>query len=135
MEKPIDITGREWSDLSKQVDLNKKQIEFNTQKLVRHSKRLEVIEDEQIKLPLSIQKAVENGMAPVLEKVLIHDNKFSELELNKEKEENERLSTILESHKDSKKWFNRALIGVLITSIIGGIISFYIAVFLNNLGG
>lgn len=133
------ITNREWTKLTSRVDKVDKQSNANLERLNRHSKRIDELEDNQIKLPISIQKAVENGMAPVLEKVLAHDQKFSNIELNRERERAEIAERVIEESKEKKRWLVRiviaALIAVFVTSVIGGVISFYIAVFLNNLGG
>lgn len=139
MEQEVKITNREWTKLTSKVDKVDKQSNANLERLNRHSKRIDELEDNQIKLPISIQKAVENGMAPVLEKVLAHDQKFSNIELNRERERAEIAERVIEESKEKKRWLVRIIIGALIavfvTSVIGGVISFYIAVFLNNLGG
>ncbi|EUJ46656.1 hypothetical protein [Paenilisteria rocourtiae] len=139
MEQEVKITNREWTKLTSRVDKVDKQSNANLERLNRHSKRIDELEDNQIKLPISIQKAVENGMAPVLEKVLAHDQKFSNIELNRERERAEIAERVIEESKEKKRWLVRiviaALIAVFVTSVIGGVISFYIAVFLNNLGG
>lgn len=76
LEQEVKITNREWTKLTSRVDKVDKQSNANLERLNRHSKRIDELEDNQIKLPISIQKAVENGMAPVLEKVLAHDQKI-----------------------------------------------------------
>ncbi|RQW65781.1 hypothetical protein DUK53_14285 [Listeria sp. SHR_NRA_18] len=139
MEQEVKITNREWTQITNKVEKTEKQSTANLERLNRHSKRLDIIEDAQMTLPLAIQKAVEKGMAPTLEKVIIHDRKFSEIELNRERERAEKAEQIIEESKEKKRWLIRIIIGALIavffTSIIGGVISFYVAVFLNNLGG
>lgn len=140
MDKIVEITNKEWADLTHQVGENERQLENNTNRLNRHSQRLDELEDEHIRLPLAIQQAVENGMSPVLEKVLAHDNKFATMEIEKERIRAERAESELEDRQERKRWMTRLIIsgviGVLITSVLGGIISFYVAVFLNNgMGG
>lgn len=135
MEQPVEITRKEWLDLINETYGNGKQIKYHADQLERHSGKIDSIEKQQIALPLSIQQAVENGMAPVLEKVLEHDGKFNEIELRKEREEKEAALARVKSNEDQKKWFYRAIVGALVAAVVGGVASFYIALFLSNLRG
>ncbi|GGC92807.1 hypothetical protein [Enterococcus wangshanyuanii] len=132
MNKPVEISNQEWSDLTKKVDAVETQAEYNKNRLNRHSDRLDSLEDQQIALPLAIQQAVENGMAPVLEKLLMHDEKFVSLELLKEREQKEALQRKIDEDKDRRKWFIRTVIASVIGSIggVAGVIRFFIMI--NN---
>ncbi|MBP1046396.1 hypothetical protein I6N96_08870 [Enterococcus sp. BWM-S5] len=130
MDKKIEITNKDWTDLTKTVSATEKQANANEERLNRHSKRLDALEDANVGLPLAIQQAVENGMSPVLEKVLNHDNKFASLEIEKERERAERAESELRATAERRQWMTRLIIsgviGVLITSIIGAMIAPYI---------
>lgn len=132
MNKPVEISNQEWSNWTKRVEAVETKADYGEKRLDRHSNRLDSLEDQQIALPLAIQQAVENGMAPVLEKLLLHDEKFVSLELLKEREQKEALQRKIDEDKDRRKWFIRTVIASVIGSIggVAGVIRFFIMI--NN---
>ncbi len=120
MDQEIKITNREWAETKSTVDKNSKQTEINRERLDRHSKRLDQLEDANIALPLAIQAAVEKGMAPVMEKLIKHDEKFVNIEIMKERERAEKAEHVIQEVQDRKNFFVRTIITVVITSVLGG---------------
>lgn len=146
MNQEIKITNEEWrkmlTDVDKQSErlrMHDERLGMHTVRLDRHRKQLDALEDAQLTLPTAIQKAVKDGMAPIFEKVMYHDKQFAMLELEKERKRADDAETAIEEAKERKRWLTRLIIGgfvgVLITSVIGGVISFYVAVLLNNMTG
>ncbi|MHC5278955.1 hypothetical protein ACYRFT_01620 [Listeria kieliensis] len=132
MDQEIKITNREWAETKSAVDKNSKQTEINRERLDRHSKRLDQLEDANIAFPLAIQEAVKNGMAPVMEKLIKHDEKFVNIEIMKERERAEKAEHIIQEEKDRKKFFVRTIITVVITSVLGGGLGILVTSFLTK---
>lgn len=118
--------------LQADVENNTKDIGYLKEKTAKHSTKINNLEDSHIALPLAIQEAVSKGMAPVLEKVLLHDERFTQLELLKEREEKERALRVIEDEKDRKQWFYRAVIGAVIGATVGPAITILAYILINN---
>lgn len=137
MNKPVEITNGEWAQVTNNLQNNTREIIEHEDRLNRHSKEINALKQETSKLPYAIEKAVTSGMEKVLTKVLEHDRKFQSLETQKIEQRAIKAEKELEAQKERKRYYRKiitqAIIGCFITSIIGGILSFYVAVFLNNL--
>lgn len=137
MNKPVEITNGEWAQVSNNLQNNTREILEHEERLNRHSKEITALQQETSKLPYAIEKAVSAGMEKVLTKVLEHDRKFQSLETQKIEQRAIKAEKELEAQKERKRYYRKiitqAIIGCFITSIVGGILSFYVAVFLNNL--
>lgn len=137
MNKPVEITNGEWAQVTNNLQNNTREIIEHEDRLNRHSKEINALKQETSKLPYAIEKAVASGMEKVLTKVLEHDRKFQSLETQKIEQRAIKAEKELEAQKERKRYYRKiitqAIIGCFITSIVGGILSFYLAVFLNNL--
>lgn len=137
MNKPVEITNGEWAQVTNNLQNNTREIIEHEDRLNRHSKEISALKQETSKLPYAIEKAVSSGMEKVLTKVLEHDRKFQSLETQKIEQRAIKAEKELEAQKERKRYYRKiitqAIIGCFITSIVGGILSFYVAVFLNNL--
>lgn len=137
MNKPVEITNGEWAQVTNNLQNNTREILEHEERLNRHSKEITALKQETSKLPYAIEKAVSSGMEKVLTKVLEHDRKFQSLETQKIEQRAIKAEKELEAQKERKRYYRKiitqAIIGCFITSIVGGILSFYVAVFLNNL--
>lgn len=137
MNKPVEITNGEWAQVTNNLQNNTREILEHEDRLNRHSKEINALKQETSKLPYAIEKAVASGMEKVLTKVLEHDRKFQSLETQKIEQRAIKAEKELEAQKERKRYYRKiitqAFIGCFITSIVGGILSFYLAVFLNNL--
>lgn len=137
MNKPVEITNGEWSQVTNNLQNNTREIIEHEDRLNRHSKEINALKQETSKLPYAIEKAVSAGMEKVLTKVLEHDRKFQSLETQKIEQRAIKAEKELEAQKERKRYYRKiitqAIIGCFITSIVGGILSFYVAIFLNNL--
>jgi len=137
MNKPVEITNGEWAQVTNNLKNNTREILEHEERLNRHSKEITALKQETSKLPYAIEKAVSAGMEKVLTKVLEHDRKFQSLETQKIEQRAIKAEKELEAQKERKRYYRKiiaqAIIGCFITSIVGGILSFYVAVFLNNL--
>lgn len=137
MNKPVEITNGEWAQITNNLQNNTREIIEHEDRLNRHSKEITALKQETSKLPYAIEKAVSSGMEKVLTKVLEHDRKFQSLETQKIEQRAIKAEKELEAQKERKRYYRKvitqAIIGCFITSIVGGILSFYVAVFLNNL--
>lgn len=137
MNKPVEITNGEWSQVTNNLQNNTREILEHEERLNRHSKEISTLKQETSKLPYAIEKAVASGMEKVLTKVLEHDRKFQSLETQKIEQRAIKAEKELEAQKERKRYYRKiitqAIIGCFITSIVGGVLSFYVAVFLNNL--
>lgn len=137
MNKPVEITNGEWAQVTNNLQNNTREIIEHEDRLNRHSKEINALKQETSKLPYAIEKAVSSGMEKVLTKVLEHDRKFQSLETQKIEQRAIKAEKELEAQKERKRYYRKiitqAIIGCFITSIVGGILSFYLAVFLNNL--
>lgn len=137
MNKPVEITNGEWAQVTNNLKNNTREILEHEERLNHHSKEITALKQETSKLPYAIEKAVSAGMEKVLTKVLEHDRKFQSLETQKIEQRAIKAEKELEAQKERKRYYRKiiaqAIIGCFITSIVGGILSFYVAVFLNNL--
>ena len=137
MNKPVKITNSEWAQITNNLQNNTREIIEHEDRLNRHSKEITALKQETSKLPYAIEKAVSAGMEKVLTKVLEHDRKFQSLETQKIEQRAIKAEKELEAQKERKRYYRKiitqAIIGCFITSIVGGVLSFYVAVFLNNL--
>lgn len=137
MNKPVEITNGEWAQVTNNLQNNTREIIEHEDRLNRHSKEISALKQETSKLPYAIEKAVSAGMEKVLTKVLEHDRKFQSLETQKIEQRAIKAEKELEAQKERKRYYRKiitqAIIGCFVTSIVGGILSFYVAVFLNNL--
>lgn len=137
MNKPVEITNGEWSQVTNNLQNNTREIIEHEDRLNRHSKEINALKQETSKLPYAIEKAVSAGMEKVLTKVLELDREFQSLEKQKIEQRAIKAEKELEAQKERKRYYRKiitqAIIGCFITSIVGGILSFYLAVFLNNL--
>ena len=137
MNKPVKITNGEWAQITNNLQNNTREIIEHEDRLNRHSKEITALKQETSKLPYAIEKAVSAGMEKVLTKVLEHDRKFQSLETQKIEQRAIKAEKELEAQKERKRYYRKiitqAIIGCFITSIVGGVLSFYVAIFLNNL--
>lgn len=137
MNKPVEISNGEWAQVTNNLQNNTREIIEHEDRLNRHSKEISALQQETSKLPYAIEKAVSAGMEKVLTKVLELDRNFQSLEREKIEQRAIKAEKELEAQKERKRYYRKiitqAIIGCFITSIVGGILSFYVAVFLNNL--
>lgn len=137
MDQPVKITNGDWAQVTNNLQNNTREILEHEDRLNRHSKEINALKQETSKLPYAIEKAVASGMEKVLTKVLEHDRKFQSLETQKIEQRAIKAEKELEEQKERKRYYRKiitqAIIGCFITSVVGGILSFYVAVFLNNL--
>lgn len=137
MNSPIQISNGEWSQTMTNISNNTKAVQEHEERLDRHGQRIKALEDNTKEMPYAIQKAVSDGMEKVLTKVLEHDRKFQVMELEDVKQRAIKAEKELQAQEERKKYYRKvivqAIIGCFVTSIVGGILSFYVAVFLNNL--
>lgn len=124
MEKTI--TETDLVKLSAHVENNRRDIGYLKERTDKHSKKINDLEDNHIALPLAIQEAVSKGMAPVLEKLLRHDEEFTNLKIAKEREEKEQVIKQLEEDAERKRWFTRSVLGVVITAIVSPAVAYFI---------
>lgn len=137
MNSPIQISNGEWSQTMTNISNNTRVVQEHEERLDRHGQRIKALEDNTKEMPYAIQKAVSDGMEKVLTKVLEHDRKFQVIELEDVKQRAIKAEKELQAQQERKKYYRKviaqAIIGCFVTSIVGGILSFYVAVFLNNL--
>ncbi|MBC1459081.1 hypothetical protein [Listeria newyorkensis] len=127
------ITNAEWGDLKQTADYGKTLALENKERLNGHSKRLDTLEDNQIELPRSIEKAIEKGLAPLLEKVMSYEKKFTDLEISKERERANRAEQAIQESKERKQFIRRTIMASAITSIVGGCLGIIITALVANL--
>lgn len=137
MNSPVQITNGEWNQTMIALSENTKAVQEHEDRLDNHGERIKKLEDNTKEMPYAIQKAVSDGMEKVLTKVLEHDRKFQAIELEEVKQRAIKAEKELQAQQERKKYYRKviaqAIIGCFVTSIVGGILSFYVAVFLNNL--
>lgn len=137
MNSRVQITNGEWNQTMLSLAENTKAVQDHEERLDKHSQRIKYLEDNTKEMSYAIQKAVSDGMEKVLTKVLEHDRKFQSIEMQEIEQRAIRAEKELQAQQEIKKYYKKvitqAIIGCLITSIFGGILSFYVAVFLNNL--
>lgn len=137
MDRPVEISVREWAEHVNDVKDHEENIERHEVRLNRHAEKIKQLEANTSELPHAIQKAVADGMEKVLTRVIELDRRFDSLDREKLTMRAIKAEKELEAQAEKKKYYRRiimqAIIGCFITSIVGGILSFYIAVFLNNL--
>lgn len=137
MNSPVTITNGEWNQTQMAIAENTKATNEHEERLDKHSQRLRALEANTNEIPHAIQEAVTNGMKEVLTKVLEHDRKFQSIEYKEIEKRALKAEREIEAQKEKKRYYRKiitqAIIGCFITSIVGGILSFYLAVFLNNL--
>ena len=120
------VTQTEFVRLQADVENNKNGISYLKTRTDRHSEKIDNLEDSHIGLPLAMQEAVSKGMAPVLEKLLRHDEEFTNLKIAKEREEKEQVIKQLEEDAERKRWFTRSVLGVVITAIVSPAVAYFI---------
>ena len=133
MNNPIEVTNGDWLEVTHKVEKNTEDVEEHEKRLNRHRDELNDLRKAQIELPLAIQKAVENGLNPVLEKLLSYEKKFTDLEIRRLQEQADRAKAMDDEKKDRNRYFRRTIFGAIVTAAISGVVGFYVAVFLNNL--
>lgn len=137
MNSPVTITNGEWNQTQLAIAENTKAANEHEERLDNHGQRLRALEANTNEIPHAIQEAVTNGMKEVLTKVLEHDRKFQSIEYKEFEKRALKAEREIEAQKEKKRYYRKiitqAVIGCFITSIVGGILSFYLAVFLNNL--
>lgn len=137
MDRPVEISVREWTEHVNDVKDHEEKIEHHDLRLNRHSDRIKKLEESTNELPHAIQKAVSDGMEKVLSKVLELDKQFELFEREKLALRAIKAEKELEAQAEKKKYYRRiivqTIVGCFITSVVGGILSFYVSVFLNNL--
>lgn len=112
--------------LQADVENNEKDIGYLKNRTDRHSTKIDALEDNYIGLPHAMQDAVSKGMAPVLEKLLRHDEEFTNLKIAKEREEKEAVIKQLQEDAERKRWFVRSVLGVVITAIVSPAVAYFI---------
>ena len=136
LNRPAEITTREWAENVNDLKNVIEDVEQHERRLDRHSEKIKELENNTSKLPDQIKDAVSDGMEKVLTRVLEHDAKFQSLETEKLNERLAKAEAEIQERKEKKKYYTRLIIGgvigCLVTSVLGGVLSFYIAVFLNN---
>ncbi|EAG4505323.1 hypothetical protein CBM20_11300 [Listeria monocytogenes] len=133
MEQEIKLTNREWNDLSTKVETHDKKIKEHENRLNRHSGKIDILEDNNIALPLTIQEAVQKGMSSAVERLNKHDDKFISIDLAKEKERADKLERKVKEDKEKRTFYRRTITSAIIVACVSGVVGFYIAAFLNNL--
>lgn len=132
MDQPVSLTNGEWSTVREKVNTSEREIEYLKQSANRARERLDRIEDEYIALPQAIQEAVTTGMAPVMEKLLKHDERLAQMDLEKVKEEKARIEKQFEEDKERRRWLIRSVIGAFIGATIGPAITILLFIWGNN---
>lgn len=132
MNNPVQITNGEWNQVTQSLSENTKDIHEQEERLNRHANRIQTLENNTKDVPYAIQKAVSDGMEKVLTKVMEHDQKFHSLEMEKIQERALASEQRLKELSEAKKYYFRNLIGVLISSGLGGIIGYYVMKILNG---
>lgn len=132
-EENAPVTFKDWTEASVQIGKNAEKIGEHDNELGRLRKKIEGLQKSNYELPMSIQEAVTKGIQPVLDRVLEYDNKFQQLELQRVQDEKDRLQARLEEQKEREKYFRRTVFTAFLTSVISGVVGFYISIFLNNL--
>lgn len=132
MNQPVQITNGEWADTNKKIDMHEQDIDYLKKRTERHSDRLDRIEDQYIALPQAIQEAVTTGMAPVMEKLLKHDERLAQMDLEKVKEEKARFERQVEEDKERRRWLIRSIVGAVIGATVGPAITLIIFILVNN---
>ncbi|WAO20814.1 hypothetical protein [Paenilisteria newyorkensis] len=133
MDQHVKITNAEWGDLKQTAESSKSLAKENKKRIDKHSERLDAIEDWKIALPISIEEAVRNGLAPFLEQVTKYENKFIDLEIMKERERADRAEQLIVEEKGRKQFIRRTIIASAITSVVGGGIGIVITALVANL--
>lgn len=133
LEQEIKLTNREWNDLSTKVETHDKKIKEHENRLNRHGAKIDTLEANNIALPLTIQEAVQKGMSSAVERLNQHDEKFVSIDLIKERERADKLERKVKEDKERRMFYRRTLVSAVLVAIVSGIVSFYIAAFLNNL--
>lgn len=119
MDKPVEITNSEWTEVVKR----KEAIDVIETRLNRHSERLDKLEAHQIKAPQEISKAINDSLTPITESI-------KEL-----MEENNNLRAELKELENSKyKEAYKSLKHVTYT-LAGVIITYFVTMLLNNVLG
>lgn len=132
MDDLAKITNKEWSDMKSAVSSNSEAVGYLKTRTSRHSTEIDALENNHIALPLAIQEAVSKGMAPVLEKVLNHEQKFIELEIEKEREAKETALLQIQAERERKQWFWRSIVGTVIGATVGPAVTLIIFILINN---
>ncbi|SQC55319.1 hypothetical protein [Listeria newyorkensis] len=84
-------------------------------------------------MPIDIEEAVRNGLAPLLDKVMTYEKKFMEIEITKERERADRAEQLVIEEKGRKQFIRRTIIASAITSVVGGGLGIIITAFMANL--
>lgn len=127
MNRPVEITNQEWSDLTKEVAENGNQINYLKNRTDGHKKRIDTLEDAHIALPLEIQNAISNSLEPLssmfkeMFKELSDENKALRAKVDDlEKEKYKKTASTLE-------WVVRGagavVIGYVVTEIIKAVVN------------
>lgn len=132
MNQPVQLTNGEWTSATKKIDMHEQDIDYLKKRTERHSDRLDRIEDQYIALPQAIQEAVTTGMAPVMEKLLKHDERLAQMDLEKVKEEKARIEKQFEEEKERRRWLIRSVVGAFIGATIGPAITILLFIWGNN---
>lgn len=131
MKKEVKISYKELVYLKNKIEMNSKLIDNNTKSLEKYINKLEEAENVYKLLPITLEEAIKKSLTPIMDKLLTYDKKFHELELEKETTKNEYYKRIIEEQKEKKKYFNRMVMSCIVTSIVSGILSFYLMSILN----
>ncbi|KGL44476.1 hypothetical protein EP56_07700 [Listeriaceae bacterium FSL A5-0209] len=133
MDQHVKITNAEWGELKQTAESSKALARENKKRLDKHSERLDAIEDWKIAMPIDIEEAVRKGLAPLLDKVLTYEKKFTDLEIMKERERADRAEQLVIEEKGRKQFIRRTIIASAITSVVGGGLGIIITAFMANL--
>ncbi|KGL45675.1 hypothetical protein [Listeria newyorkensis] len=133
MDQHVKITNEEWAKIKQVAETGKSLAGENKKRLDKHNERLDAIEDWKIALPIDIEEAVRNGLAPLLDKVMTYEKKFMEIEITKERERADRAEQLVIEEKGRKQFIRRTIIASAITSVVGGGLGIIITAFMANL--
>lgn len=87
MNQEVKITNKEWNEITKEVASLNEQATANHERLNRHSKRIDELENDNLTLPMMLEKAIKSAMTPVMTemtslntRIVEQNNKINELE-------------------------------------------------------
>lgn len=122
MNRLVELTHQEWSDLTKVVAETQKDTIYLKSRTDKHSNRLDNLEDANIALPLEIQNAISNSLEPLSKmfkemfKELSDENKALRVKVDDlEKEKYKKTSSTVE-------WMTRGAGAVIIAYVVTEII-------------
>ena len=135
MDTEIKITHKIWDELVKQVNSNTQNVGYMQAEMKELDLTINSIHTQIIRNPLEVKLAVESALGEFSE-----ENKITNLETQKLlRQQNEKIHQLemenLKKENENKTWLIRLIAGAFVTSIVGGVLAYFLTAFLNNIAG